>query len=327
MTWHVVAGAVLWLGVMSLPAGAQMADPPERGVPATTPDPVAPAEEEGEKKAIPLTALLKAGDEFAYRAESTVDQVVTTPAGVAMRSTNESVAALSFKVISVAPENEEGRGGGVEVEMRYEHLRVSVRGSGAASGAVEFDSQDSREDDAGNLLAMSLRPIVEATITLVLDADMMVTEVKGLDGIIPEGGKSMITKESIISTVTPVFALRAEPGSAEVGEAWTAEGTEKQRGFTLKRTSRKKLERVRGDEAMLSLLDETRVESGAIGQGMKLESWKTTGEAVWDVRARRLISIRADSEQVITGAQAGVPMRQTQTITSKMTRIPLEFDP
>lgn len=320
MTWKNLACATfVVLGAMSARADGQEADPPERGVPAPAPA-TEQERDDARRNAIPLTALLAVGDEFAYRAESLVEQTVTTPAGVAMRSANESVAELSFKVISV------GESGGADVEMRYERLRVSVRGSGAAAGGMEFDSEQSREDDAGNVLAMTLRPVVEAPVVLVLDAGMVVREVKGLEGLVPEGGKSMITKESIISTVTPLFALRTEPGSAEVGESWTSEGTEKQRGFTLVRTSRKTLEGVRGDEARLSLVDETRVESGAIGPGMELERWTTTGEAVWDVKARRLISIRAESEQVITGAQAGVPIRQAQAIKSTMTRIPLEFD-
>ncbi|MEZ6211809.1 MAG: hypothetical protein R3B46_11260 [Phycisphaerales bacterium] len=307
-----LAGVMVMLGGLSVRAGAQMDDP--KFVPREEPVVEAPVEE---VKAVPLTALLRVDDEFAYRAESVVRQRVTTPAGVALESVNESDAEFVFRVVAVTD-------AGAEVEMRYARLRVSVTGSGAAVGGMEFDSDESREDEEGNLLAMSLRPIVEGVMTVVLDAQMEVREVRGLAGLIPEGGKSLITEESIISTVTPVFALRGEPGEARVGEAWTSEGSEKQRSVVLKRTSTKKLERVSGGEATLSMTDETKVESGSMGGGMELEVWKTTGTAVWDAKERRLVSIRADAEQVFKGSQAGVPIRQSQTIESKMTRIPVE---
>lgn len=84
-------------------------------------------------------------------------------------------------------------------------------------GGMEFDSDESREDEEGNLLAMSLRPIVEGVMTVVLDARMEVKEVRGLAGLIPEGGKSLITEESIISTVTPVPRCGASRASAGGG--------------------------------------------------------------------------------------------------------------
>lgn len=292
----VIAGAFCVLGVLSSHAPAQTEAP--------------------EAERIPLSARLEAGNELRYRSESIATMRVETPAGVAMENRNESIADLRFKV-RTADEK------GAEVDMTYDRLRVTINNEGRT---MSFDSRDSREDDAGDILAGALRPFAEATITLVLDADGRIAEVRGLDGIAPEqGGKgAMITKESIISTVTPIFALRHHPPSAAVGEQWSTEVTDEQRGVTLRRVSKKKLERVSGGKATLSLIDETEAEPSETAAPMVIDAWRTTGEAVWDIAERRLLAIDAESEQTISGEQSGVPIRQSQIIESRLIRLPSE---
>ena len=173
---------------------------------------------------------------------------------------------------------------GAQVELVHEEVRL--RANGEVPGS--FDSTKPSKNDADDVYAHILRPLVGLTLTLNVDKDGTIRSVSGLDSIQPADMmeamlfKSLFGEDEFIRMYQPLFSLKPGDPKAERGESWNvkrrqASGLgilESNLRLTLERASRHDATiRIGGTESILPA-------SGASG---KVSDSSVKGTCVWDL--------------------------------------------
>lgn len=184
-------------------------------------------------------------------------------------------------------------GGGGTITLTHERMRVKVEGMLPNTGEYDSTKPDVNGD---SVIGRVVASIVDKPITLTIDAEGKITSVAGLDALAPQGAegtlfRSLFTEEAFIRMYGPLFAIKRDPNSAEVGEEWQEVSNDASSIGLMAHVHTLKFERMRGTLADVTITGKVNMEDNA---GMFKQDSKVDGSAVWDSAASRLTKLETE---------------------------------
>lgn len=212
---------------------------------------------------------------------------------------------------------------GATVELVYERLKFKSQGD--LPGA-EFDSSQPASKDAGNQAAQALRPLIGTKLTLTVDPDGNITEVKGgesfANAFMDQMQGNYVTPGGMNGMFGPVFSTRKAQTKAAVGDSWTYVDTLPGTMLgEMKLTTTHTVKSINGDLATVDLTGKYEVRNADTGLNLSVNNSSYEGSYVWDSEAgmlksmqtRQVTNVRAD----IGGGAVTVKSSSKTTITRR----------
>lgn len=226
---------------------------------------------------------------------------------------------VRFRVVDAYAE------GGATVEMIYDAIKLTTKGP---LGDTAFDSTKPAAKDGDDPGAAYLRKIVGTTLTLRVDRDGNITDIKGGDALLPAGlgdaASSLVSGPGVQQTWGPIFTGRKGSGEASIGEKWTTTDTLNVSpigAFTI--TTESVLASARAGNAEVDFKGriEPARESSRPGEGIQIRSASHAGKYVWDVAAGSLRTLTMKQSMEAGGTLAGMAMSTTQKSETTVERL------
>lgn len=206
------------------------------------------------------------------------------------------------------------------VELVYEALKIKVT---SPMGDGEFDSDKPRDQDAGNMLAPTLRPVVGTVLTLTVDPDGNIKSVTGGEGILNAGiaaqlGQASGVRQLFGGIITPKRA----PGAVKVGESWeNVDLIDSGMMGSFKMTTKHTLKSATASAAELTFAGRIEMGSEAPASGFKINSSKYDGQYTWDLTHGRLEQMKSAQSVKMEGDSGGMSLSMDSDATMTVTRI------
>jgi len=181
------------------------------------------------------------------------------------------------------------------VELVFTRLKIISRDP---MKALEFDSTQPVEQDATNPLAAAVRPMVNATVTLLVGNDGMIKSIQRPSALVgSQASGQMVAQimgdEPIRELFGPLFAPKPPPAKIAAGTTWTRVdfvpiGSNRKAGINIRRTdtlsSWSQGQAVIDVKGVLSM----KKDPDATQKMPELMDSKLEGTIVWDLEAGRL---------------------------------------
>lgn len=277
---------------------------------------VAPAVAHAET--VDLRPKFEKGAEASYDLAVSADNQYTMGAasGDAQKQHVEQTIGLKLVVKDVDAEK------GATVDLIYESIKFKTEGG---MMAAEFDSTQPKDKDAGNMFAESFRPLVGMTLTLTIDKDGNVTEVKGGEELSQGMAGQMLagytTKGGVRGLLGPIFSTRQAKGEANVGDTWTYEDI--MPGSMLgqmKIVSTHTLKSVDAGLATIAVNGKIELKAADAGPKMEMKEGAYDGNYIWDTKAGMLKSMKSTQVASMEGDMGSGPMSIKNNATTTLTR-------
>lgn len=185
---------------------------------------------------------------------------------------------------------------GVQIELVHEKIRLDARGEVPGS----FDSTKPAKDDADNVYAHILRPLVGAKLTLNVSKDGTIRSVEGLDAVQPADPleaqlfHSLFGQDEFIRMYEPLFSIKPDDPHAERGESWTVTRRRASGLGIVQSDLRLTLERATRHEARIRIGGKESFLPGGGASG-KVSQSSVTGSCVWDLNQGVLGELKTQS--------------------------------
>lgn len=266
---------------------------------------------------VDLKPKFKAGQKSTYRFEQSSTVVQTVP-GMAEGMKQDIIQNFDaeMRVMSVSED------GTATLEIEYKSMKLGMT---SPMGSMEYDSAKPGPDDATNPIAGAVKPIIGMVVTAKVDKSGQVTETSAdmskLAGPAAQMAKQMVSAEQIKSMFGRIIALKEGPTEVAVGESWTTEDVVTQNRMKMKVKMDKKLEKVSGADATISMKGTMTTEKDEkdpqAAMAPDVTDAKIEGSAVWDTEAGAVKSIES-TQTLKLKSQMG---DQDVKTVSKITRL------
>jgi len=225
---------------------------------------------------------------------------------------------VRFRVVQTAPE------GGATVEMVFDAIKLNSKGP---LGDTAFDSSKPAPKGGDDDGAAALRKVVGTTLTLRIDRDGNITEIKGGESLLPGGlgdAASLVSGAGVQQTWGPIFTGRKGSGEAAVGEKWTTTDSLNLSpigAFTI--TTESVLASARAGSAEVGFKGriEPSRESSRQGEGIQIRSASHAGKYVWDTAVGALRSLTMKQTMEAGGSLGGMEMSTSQRSDTTIERL------
>lgn len=189
---------------------------------------------------------------------------------------------------------------GATVELVYESLKFKAE---AAGNVMEFDSAQPVQKDEESMLAPMMRPIIGATLTLLIDPQGNITSITGGENLVNQLTSEFLNASQVKSRFGTIISPKHGDGLASVGEAWTNEDTLESPMGKIITTTTHTLESAEGNSAKVSFKGTSAPDPTASAQ-IKLKSSLSSGTYVWDTAAGMLQEMTFDQDVSLETPQA-----------------------
>ncbi len=207
------------------------------------------------------------------------------------------------------------------VDLTYDRMVMNVSGMFDLS----FDSSKPTDEDAGNMLASALRPLIGSSLTMTIDRDGNITKVEGFDSLklnpsAQQMAGTLATADGVKSTFGQVFSTRKSDGRANVGDTWTnVDSFSAGQMGTVKTSVKHTLKSHSGGMAKVDLVGDLAIEGGMMPE-LKLTTSEVTGNYIWDTEVGMLKSIETKQTSTMQGNAGSGDMTINNTSTMKLER-------
>jgi hypothetical protein len=270
-------------------------------------------------ESVDLRPKFEKGAEATYTLALSADNQYTMGAatGDAQKQHVEQELGLRLNVKEVDPEK------GATVDLVYESIKFKTEGG---MMAAEFDSKQPADKDAGNMVAEAFRPLVGMTLTLTVDKDGNVTEVKGGEelskGMTGQMLAGYTTTGGVRGLLGPIFSTRQAKTEANVGDTWTYEDV--MPGSMLgqmKIVSNHTLKSVDAGMATIDLTGKIELKGNGMGPKVEMKEGSYDGTYIWDSKAGMLKSMKTTQVATMEGDMGSGPMTIKNNSTTTLTRV------
>ncbi len=269
---------------------------------------------------VDLRPKLVEGNSTWYETVQTSTSAMRSPSvGIDREETSSLTTRMRLTTVEIDP-----NGGG---EMEAVIDRVTVKSP--IGGGADFDSDTTPDTDAGNPIAPAMRTLVDHPITLRVDAEGIITEIRGLEGLFPRGPtgaalNGMFGPDAMKQMFQPVVATGSGRNSARrVGSSWSTTSELNLPTGKVKMNATHTLREVAGSIARVTIkgsLDSADGLTDALGLTIKHHSY--SGEYRWDLETGEAASITVDQRMEFVSDRQGLEMDMAVTSKIKTTRIP-----
>jgi hypothetical protein len=266
---------------------------------------------------VDLKPKFKAGQKAMYRFEQTTNVVQNVPGmseGMKQDMVQNFDAEMRVKEIA--------EDGTATLEIEYKTMKLGMT---SPMGSMEYDSAKPGADDAGNPIAGAIKPLIGMIVTAKVDKAGQVKETSAdtskLVGPAAQMAKQMLAPEQIKSMFGRIIALKEGPTEVAVGDTWTTVDSMTQGGLKMKISMDKKLEKVEGAAATISMKGTMTSEKDAkdpqSAMAPDVTDAKIDGSAVWDTELGAVKTIES-TQTLKLKSQMG---DQDVKTVSKITRL------
>lgn len=270
-------------------------------------------------ESVDLRPKFEKGAEATYNLDLSADNQFNMGAasGDSQKQHVEQTVGLKLVVKEVDAEK------GATVDLVYESIKFKSEGG---MFAAEFDSAQPTDKDAGNAFAGSFRPLIGTTLTLTIDKNGNVTDVKGGEalagGVTGQMLSGYVTKGGVGGLLGPIFSTRQAKGEANVGDTWTYEDI--MPGSMLgemKIVSTHTLKSVDAGLANIDMTGKIELKAADMGPKMEMKEGSYDGSYVWDTKGGMLKSMKTTQIATMEGDLGNGPMTVKSNATTTITRV------
>jgi len=207
------------------------------------------------------------------------------------------------------------------VDLTYDRMVMKVGGM----FEMTFDSTKPTDQDAGNMLASALRPLIGSSLTMTVDRDGNISKVEGFDKLklnpsAQQMAGTLATADGVKSTFGQVFSTRKSDGRASVGDTWTnVDSVSAGQMGTVKTSITHTLKSHTGGMAKVDITGDLAIEGGMMPE-LKLTTSEVTGNYIWDTEVGMLKSIQTKQTSTMQGNPGSGEMTINNTSTMKLER-------
>lgn len=259
---------------------------------------------ERSERPVVLVAVLKVGDVDRYVTEIDIEEKKTA----IQRTSTQRLVQRAEVVITVEEVTESGSRATVVLE------RVAFEAKGEPLNGA-FDSRDPAEQDAGNLFAEAMRPIVGAPLKVELAADRTIEAITGMDGLSPTDPRaallfeSFFGEESMKNLLQLIFRMKSDPAHARVGERWMRESVDQTDFGAMRKVTEYTLESIEDGMARITIGGDIEMADSMPGNPMstRIDSSNVSGLCLWHLPSGRLERLGAETMAVMKAGDEEFP--------------------
>jgi hypothetical protein len=230
--------------------------------------------------AVALKFKLLDGSKYLYTTDIT-NQTNTMGQNIS----NKMLMEFTYDVTAGENENK-------DLVVTYTRVKMDMNAMGQT---MSYDSNDSAN---ANPMFKALGNMIGKSFTTTVAPNGTIVKVEGIESLVPEGTQGL-DQETLKQTMQTSFNVFPEK-PVKVGESWTKTTDMKLQNFNMKLDSKYTLDKVEGDNAIISMDGKISSEAGASVQGMEMNLDGTqTGKLEIDIPTGQAIS--GDIKQLIKG--------------------------
>lgn len=246
-----------------------------------------------------------------FTKDSVIKYVMTMSVSGTMKRGEEERKGVSMQTLHVSRKVVSTSETSAKVEVTIGHV-VAEATPPMGGELMKFDSKQPVEQDAGNMLAMKYRQMVDKPYVFDVALDGTITDVE-----LPKDALVGDSKDELKNTFAPLFRLRAGEPVIAVGESW--ETTEFVPGSNQNLTTKSKstLSEVKDGTAKVTVEGKVAFKEGATPPGMEFKEASEGGHVVWSLTDGALVERTSVQKLALSNAEMALDVNSTTESTIK----------
>lgn len=163
---------------------------------------------------------------------------------------------------------------------------------------LKFDSAQPIEQDAGNMLAMKFRQMIDKPYVMDVALDGTITDME-----MPKDAAVSDSKDDLKTTFAPLFRVRTGETMTAVGEAWEATDVVPGSAQNLTSKSNLTLEEVKDGTAKVKVAGKVAFKEGVAPPGMEFTEATEEGQVLWNLTDGALVEKKTVQKLTMTNAE------------------------
>lgn len=246
-----------------------------------------------------------------FTKDSVIKYVMTLSVSGTMKRGEEERKGVSMQTLHVSRKVVSTSETSAKVEVMIHHV-VAEATPPMGGELMKFDSEQPVEKDAGNMLAMKYRQMVDKPYILDVALDGTVTDVE-----LPKDALVGDSKDELKVMFGPLFRVRTGETVMAVGDSW--ETTDFVPGSNQKLTtkSRSTLSEVKDGSAKVTVEGKVAFQEGAAPPGMEFKEASENGHVVWSLTDGALVERTSVQKLALSNAEMALDVNSTTESTIK----------
>lgn len=217
--------------------------------------------------------------------------------------------------------------------LKLTHERIAVTFEGRGGGPLPMGAYDSDNPDADTTTdeyRAIVAPMVNKPVLIDLTPNGEIAAVRGLAQMAPEGVAGqyflvMFSEQTFRDMYGWLFALKAEPATAELGESWQIVQSDNNQLGTLRRVHALTLDSISGNTATVTIAGKNDLLGSAPGmfevRPPASGAPMVKGTIAWDTEHRQVITLESTSNTRVESTMPGMSVKMNINAETKAKRV------